>query len=272
MATTIPAESTCEQSSWFNRCWRVIATGFCFSLFGLGGLLLSGIWFNLMRLVVRDPARRSQLTQNSIRHSFRFFLATTRFFGVLDYHFDNAERFSEDRGCLVIANHPSLLDYVLLASQMPRCDCIVKEALLSNVFVSGVIKAAGYLANAQSDILLEQCRQRLANGGTILIFPEGTRTTPGTALALQRGAANIALRGRCDIRVVHIHCQPPMLTKQGKWYKIPAVKPQFHITVQDKIDARAFIHANDVSPALAARRLTQYLTDALQSEPINNEK
>jgi hypothetical protein len=63
-----------------------------------------------------------------------------------------------------------------------------------------------------------------------------------------------------------------MLTKQGKWYKIPPVKPQFRITVQDKIDTRAFIHANDVSPALAARRLTQHLTDALQSEPINNEK
>lgn len=272
MEKAMLAENTPEQSSWFNRCWRVIATGFCFSLFGLGGLLLSGVWFNLMRLAVRDPARRNQLTQSSIRHSFRFFLATTRFFGVLDYHFDNAERFREDRGCLVIANHPSLLDYVLLASQMPRCDCIVKEALLSNVFVSGVIKAAGYLANAQSDILLQQCGQRLAAGGTILIFPEGTRTTPGKALALQRGAANIALRGQCSIRIVHIHCHPPMLTKQGKWYKIPPVKPQFRITVQDKIDTRAFIHANDVSPALAARRLTQHLTDALQSEPINNEK
>lgn len=260
------------RSSWFNRAWRVVATGFCFALFGIGGLLLSGVWFTLMRLTVRDPARRSQLTQNSIRHSFRFFLATTRFFGVLDYRFDHAERFNQDRSCLVIANHPSLLDYVLLASRMPRCDCIVKEALLSNPFVSGVIKAAGYLANAQSDRLLEQCQQRLAAGGTLLVFPEGTRTTPGKPLSLQRGAANIALRSQCEIRVVHIRCQPPMLTKQGKWYNIPAIKPQFQITVQDKIDTRAFIHADDVSPALAARRLTQHLTDALQSDLINNEK
>lgn len=79
MEKAMPAENTPEQSSWFNRCWRVIATGFCFSLFGLGGLLLSGVWFNLTRLAVRDPARRNQLTQSSIRHSFRFFLATTRF-------------------------------------------------------------------------------------------------------------------------------------------------------------------------------------------------
>jgi len=272
MVRVIPAEQIPEQSSWVNRCWRIIATGLCFSLFGLGGLLLSGIWFNLMRLAVRDPARRSQLTQNSIRNSFRFFLGTTRLLGVLDYRFDGAERLKEDRGCLVIANHPSLLDYVLLASRMPRCDCIVKEALLNNVFVSGVIKAAGYLANAESDRLLEQCRQRLASGGTILIFPEGTRTSPGKALTLQRGAANIALRSQCDIRVVQIRCHPPMLTKQGKWYNIPPIKPQFHITVQDKIETRTFIRADDVSPALAARRLTQHLTDALQSDSINNEK
>jgi 1-acyl-sn-glycerol-3-phosphate acyltransferase len=155
---------------------------------------------------------------------------------------------------------------------MPRCDCIVKEALMNNLFVSGVIKAAGYLANAESERLIELCQQRLASGGIILIFPEGTRTTLGKALSLQRGAANIALRAQCDIRIVKIRCEPPMLTKQGKWYNIPPIKPQFLITVQDKIDARTFIHKDDVSPALAARRLTQYFTDALQSDSINNEK
>jgi len=272
MSSSSSAVTDTTRSSLFNRCWRVVATGFCFSLFGLGGLLLSCIWFNLLRLAIRNRARRNQLTQTAIRHCFRFFLATTRFLGVLDYHFANSERLHDDAGCLVVANHPSLLDYVLLASRMPRCDCIVKEALLNNLFVSGVIKAAGYLANAESERLLALCQQRLANGGTLLIFPEGTRSTPGQALALQRGAANIAVRSQCDIRIVHIHCTPPMLTKQGKWYNIPAIKPQFHITVQDKIDSRHFIHADDVSPALAARRLTQHLTDALQSDSINNEK
>ncbi|MHC5178713.1 lysophospholipid acyltransferase family protein [Serratia rhizosphaerae] len=259
-------------SSWLNRSWRVVATGGLFALFGVGGLLLSCVWFNLLRLLVRDSARRHQLTQDSIRHSFRVFLAACRFFGVLDYAFEHEERLQEDAGCLVIANHPSLLDYVLLASRMPRCDCIVKQALLRNVFVRGVIKAAGYLANAESERLLEQCRQRLASSGTILIFPEGTRTTPGTMLTLQRGAANIAIRSQCPIRLVQIHCEPPMLTKQGKWYNIPATKPQFRVTVLDKIDTRTFMREDDVSPARAARRLTQHLTDALQSDSINNEK
>ncbi|CAI1165623.1 acylglycerophosphoethanolamine acyltransferase [Serratia rubidaea] len=266
------AATKAAPSSWLNRCWRVLATGGLFALFGVGGLLLSCVWFNLLRLVVRDSGRRHQLTQDAIRHSFRVFLSACRFFGVFDYAFEHEERLQEDAGCLVIANHPSLLDYVLLASRMPRCDCIVKQALLRNVFVRGVIKAAGYLANAESERLLALCQQRLASGGTILIFPEGTRTTPGSALTLQRGAANIAIRSQCPIRLVQIRCEPPMLTKQGKWYNIPAIKPQFRVTVLDKIDTRTFMHEDDVSPARAARRLTQHLTDALQSDSINNEK
>jgi hypothetical protein len=33
-------------------------TGFCFALFGLGGLLLSLVWFNLLLATIRDKARR----------------------------------------------------------------------------------------------------------------------------------------------------------------------------------------------------------------------
>jgi len=166
-----------------------------------------------------------------------------------------------------------LLDYVILASQMPRCDCIVKQALLKNPFLSGVIKAAGYLVNSGSDALLQACETRLQAGGTLLIFPEGTRTVPGDPLTLQRGAANIALRANCDVRIVHITCQPPMLTKRGKWYQIPSVKPQFVITVADKVKAEDFLYESDLSPALAARRLTQHLrTELMRGNTQDNEK
>jgi 1-acyl-sn-glycerol-3-phosphate acyltransferase len=262
-----------EVSSLPNRIWRWLATGFFFALFGIGGLLLSLIWFNLLRLIIRQPDRLHRMTLNSIRSSFRFFLGGLRLVGVMDYRFTGDEKFQQDTGCLIVANHPSLLDYVILASQMPRCDCIVKQALLKNPFLSGVIKAAGYLVNSGSDTLLQACETRLQAGGTLLVFPEGTRTVPGAPMTLQRGAANIALRANCDVRIVHITCQPPMLTKRGKWYQIPPVKPQFVITVADKVKAEDFLHESDLSPALAARRLTQHLrTELMRGNTQNNEK
>lgn len=252
-----------RKSHWLNRFWRWIATGFFFGIFGIGGLVLSLIWFTLLRLVIRQPEALNCMTLSSIRYSFRFFISAMRAVGILDYRFVGAEKFDQDAGCLVVANHPTLLDYVFLASCMPRCDCIVKQALLKNVFVRGVIRSAGYLVNAGSERLIQSCEERLKAGGTLLVFPEGTRTVPGKALTLQRGAANIAVRAQCDVRIVHISCTPPMLTKQGKWYNVPPIKPQFIITVENKVSADKFIDEHDLSPALAARRLTHYLRSEL---------
>ena len=264
---------TIERSSLLNQIWRIAATGFCFALFGIGGLLMSTCWFPLMRLIIRDQKACTIRTQKSIRLSFRLFLQLTRLLGVLDYRFHGVEKLQQDGGCIVVANHPSLLDYVFLASCMPRCDCIVKHSLLHNLFMRGVILSAGYIPNSESDILLPACRNKLDQNGIILIFPEGTRTTPGEKMHLQRGAANIAIRCQADIRLITIHCDQPMLTKQGKWYKIPPTKPLFRIVVKEKISVKDYIADSDASPAIAARRLTQILNQKLSPEPVQtNEK
>lgn len=180
-----------------------------------GGLLLSLVWFNLLLIVQRDRAKRRRLARRSIAASFRFFLAIARGTGVLDYRINNLDALRNDRGCLVIANHPTLIDYVIPASVMPETDCLVKSALLHNPFVSGVIRAADYLINSEAGTLLNASQQRLAQGDTLLIFPEGTRTQFGEAISLQRGAANIAVRCNSDLRVVLIHCSEHLLDKKA---------------------------------------------------------
>ncbi len=251
--------------NWF---WRIIATGFCFSLFGIGALIISSIIFPVLYLFVWQREQCSFITQCCIRYSFKFYLWLIKMMGVLDYHFDGVDKFAEDSGCIVVANHPSLLDYVLLASCMPRCDCIVKGQLLNNFFVKGVIKAAGYIANSDSNSLLVACQQKVQQQGIILIFPEGTRTTPKQPLELQRGAANIALRCRLDIRIVQIHCNRPMLTKQNKWYNPPFVKPVFEIQVKNKIKIMDYLHNDSLPLSMASRHLTDVLTASLTTKQL----
>lgn len=253
------------KSGRLNRLWRAAMTGVCFALFGAGGLLLSLIWFNLLLLVVRDKTRRKRLARRSISASFRLFLAVVKAVGVLDYRIENADALREDRGCLVVANHPSLIDYVMLASIMPETDCLVKSALLRNPFVSGVIRAADYLINDRADILLPASCQRVQQGDTILIFPEGTRTVPGEKMTLQRGAANIAVRCGCDIRIVVIRCTESMLSKQRKWYDAPPTRPRFTVTVGERVGVEAFYPTEEQEPALAARRLNRHLLLKLQT-------
>lgn len=58
-----------------------------------------------------------------------------------------------------------------------------------------------------------------------MIFPEGTRTRYQQPVVLQRGAANIAVRCGCDLRIVHILCSQQTLGKQSRWYQIPPENP-----------------------------------------------
>jgi len=250
-----------------NRGWRLLITGFCFALFGIGGLLLSLIWFNVLLLVQRNANVRRRLARRSIAASFRFFLNVTRWLGVMDYRIEGAELLRQERGTLIVANHPTLIDYVILASVMPETDCLVKSALLRNPFVSGVIRAADYLVNGQADELLPACRERLAKGDTLLIFPEGTRSRPGEEMVLQRGAANIAVRCGSDLRIVTIHCSEHLLDKRSRWYDVPPRKPLFRITVRGRVDITQFYSdETEQEPALAARQLNRHLACQLSQE------
>jgi len=255
-------------ASRLNYGWRLLMTACSFTLFSIGGLLLSLVGFNLLLLIQRDRHRRRQLARKSISFSFRCFLRFCRAAGVFDYQIEGVEKLQADRGCLVVANHPSLIDYVLIASVMPDVDCLVKAELQHNIFFRGVIRAADYLINSQAETLLPESRQRLQRGDTLLIFPEGTRTRYGEPLKLQRGAANIAVRCGCELRIVHITCTQRMLDKQSRWYQIPAVKPLFTVSVKQHIDSQHFMAQNDAAQPLAARRLTRHLQQVLTPEHV----
>ncbi|QKJ86709.1 1-acyl-sn-glycerol-3-phosphate acyltransferase [Paramixta manurensis] len=254
-----------QRASRLNTLWRLVMTAFSFTLFSVGGLLLSVVWFNLL-LLQRDPLRRRQWARRSIAGSFRCFLRFCRAVGVYDYRIEGAELLQADGGCLVVANHPSLIDYVMIASVMPDVDCLVKAELRHNLFFRGVIRAADYLINSEAETLLPESQRRLAQGDTLLIFPEGTRTRYGEALKLQRGAANIAVRAGCELRIVHITCSQRMLDKQSRWYHIPPVKPCFTVRVKSRLSSQRYLALSEGALPLAARRLTRDLQQALTPE------
>lgn len=245
--------------------WRVIATGFCFGVFGLGGLFLSFIVIPMIRLFTNNQTEREYRVQGAIQRAFHLFCRLMKFTGAIDYQIVGADTLKQDRNCLIVANHPSLIDYVLIASQLERCDCLVKSAIWANPFMKHIVKAAGYIPNETPDDLLLTCEQRFDQGNVLLVFPEGTRTTPGVVSKLQRGAAQIAVRTQRDMRVIHIRVSPSFLTKETKWYQVPKTKPFFHVEVKDKVEVMPFI-AQTTSPTIAARRLQQHLADTLFPE------
>lgn len=212
-----------------GQLWRLFATGLCFTVFGVGGIFLSLVIFPLQRLFIRNIRSQKRTARQTVHYSFKFFISLMAFTGVFKFKLEEMSHLSDCKGHLILANHPSLIDVVVLISILPNTDCVVKAHLFNNPFIRGVVNGTGYISNAKPDELIEDCKRSLEEGNNLIVFPEGTRTKPGMSVEFQRGAANIALRCQASIKAVNIKVFPSTLTKNTSWYKIPKTKPHFII-------------------------------------------
>jgi 1-acyl-sn-glycerol-3-phosphate acyltransferase len=240
-----------------SRYWRVFATGFCFVMFGLGGLLLRLLVFPPLNLLVRQRHKRIAFARAVIRIAFRAFIDLMQLVGVLRYEIVGLQRL-ERGGLLILANHPTLIDTVFLMAFVKHADCIVKGGLWNNPFTRGPVQAAGYINNDQGMDLVSDCIASIKGGNNLIVFPEGTRTPYSGEIRLKRGAANIAVRGASDVTPVVIHCEPMTLGKGEKWWRVPARNVRFRLEVREDIKIDRFIGGGRPE-ALAARDLTMYL-------------
>ena len=139
-----------------DRVWRLCATALCFSVFGVGGLLLWVVVFPLLSLLVRDRLRQSALARRLIHHLFQMFVGLMRTSGVLTYEVHGLDKLQRP-GRLILANHPSLIDVVFLIALTPRADCVVKAALQHNPFTRAAVRTAGYIQNDAGPAMVGDC-------------------------------------------------------------------------------------------------------------------
>lgn len=169
-----------------------------------------------------------------------------------------AEKLYACKNTLVLANHPTLIDVVAIISLMPMASCVVKQSLWKNPFLSGVVRAADYINNSESDELIKDCTDDLAAGNALVIFPEGTRSRPDKPLHFLRGAAYIALNSGMPILPILVSCNPIALTKDKKWYQIPPQRFNLRIKVLEPVFANHWGNPDEQQP-IAVRKLTKSL-------------
>lgn len=246
--------SPAAASPW-NRAWRKCATAVAFSVFGLACVLFGFTVFPAACLSTRDPAVARRRAQWIVHRWFRFFAGLMKALGLIRVEIHGAERLRVP-GRMIVANHPTLIDVVLLIAHIPEVDCIVKQGVLRNPFMRWPARWAGYLGNDAPEQLVADCAAALRQGHSLLVFPEGTRSVPGQPLRLTHGAARIALAADATVLPVSIRCDPPLLHKGVPWHHAP--RPgHFTLAVGEPYPAAPFA-AGAASPAIAARRLTRH--------------
>ena len=115
------------------------------------------------------------------------------------------------RSAVVVCNHRSYLDSILLISLYPRHNTIVKSRLLDIPLFGHMLQWSGYIPSSSEGRFAAMMIQRiegmeafLAGGGNLIVFPEGTRSSDGRIGALNTGAFKIARRFRAPVKVLFV--------------------------------------------------------------------
>jgi 1-acyl-sn-glycerol-3-phosphate acyltransferase len=94
--------------------------------------------------------------------------------------------------------------------------------------------------------MMDHCREHLARGSAIIIFPEGTRSRDGSMLPFKDGAFKLATEARCPLIPIAIHGSHLALPKHGFIFRQRAT---IRVRVLDALDPKAFATADALKVA-----------------------
>lgn len=115
------------------------------------------------------------------------------------------------RSSVIVCNHLSYLDPILLISLFKKQRTIVKSTFFKVPIFGSALTISGYIpSDAQgglSSILIDQMetmKEFLESGGNLFIFPEGTRSRDGKLGEFNKGAFRIARHCKAPIKILRI--------------------------------------------------------------------
>src|SRR5262245_44081681 len=114
----------------FAYWWRAFRTGLAFVVFGIGALAVA---FMVVPLLRRLPDRRHDPTirvQAVVHHGFRLFEWFMSILGLIRVSRIGFEHLTDGGPRLVVANHPTLIDVVLLGASFPQAQWLVEQAVI----------------------------------------------------------------------------------------------------------------------------------------------
>ncbi|MDX2361698.1 MAG: 1-acyl-sn-glycerol-3-phosphate acyltransferase [Crocinitomicaceae bacterium] len=117
----------------------------------------------------------------------------------------NPENLDFSKPSIIVANHSSFLDILLMIMMNPKVIIMVKKWVYNSPFFGLFIRYSGYLFVAEgTEYNLELIQKRIDDGYSVMIFPEGTRSVDGKIKRFHKGAFYLAQELKLDIQPILI--------------------------------------------------------------------
>ncbi len=156
------------------------------------------------------------------------------------------EHYNFDKPAIVIANHQSFLDILATIALTPKILLVTSDWVWNSPVMGFVVRLAEYYpATEGAEENLERMRDRVKQGYSILVFPEGTRSSDKRIKRFHKGAFFLADNLGIDILPLIIHGSGNLIAKNELYVDkgimvlkfLPRITPQdtrFGITYAEK--------------------------------------
>ncbi len=232
------------------------------------GGLLTLIGGPLHFLLPRRAGER--LGRHFLHQLFRKFVSLLRAMDLVRADLRGLDGLAEIPGSFVAApNHTSLWDVVFLIARLPSGVCVMKREILANPLLGGGARLAGYLANDGMTRMLRAASASLAEGGQLLLFPEGTRTRPDARWInpIKGGCAIVAMRAGVPVVPIFIRSDTRFLQKGWPLWK----RPVFPIRMSFDAGKPVLPHPGESSQDFTARLAAIYDRELSKPHPLRRQ-
>lgn len=138
---------------------------------------------------------------------------------------------------IIAANHPSLLDAVLIVSRLPNAICVMKSSLMDNLLWGAAARLAGYVRNNGALAMIAGSREALAAGAQLVMFPEGSRTQRFPVDLFTPSLGLIARRSGKPVQAVFLEYSTPYLGKSWSLLRPPQLPLYCRARLGQRFDA-----------------------------------
>jgi 1-acyl-sn-glycerol-3-phosphate acyltransferase len=171
-----------------------------------------------------------------IAYGYRVFWRVAAFSGMLRLDAGALDVLRGERGLIVVANHPSMLDALMLVARLPRSVCVMKASLMRNPLLGPGARLARYIRNDSAPGMILSAVRDLRAGGQLVLFPEGTRTTQPPINRFHASFTLIARRAQVPIQTVFIDTASPYLGKGWPLWRLPPLPIRFSVRLGRRFD------------------------------------
>jgi 1-acyl-sn-glycerol-3-phosphate acyltransferase len=162
---------------------------------------------------------------------------------------------------ILAPNHPSLIDAILILTRHPNLACVMKSDLMDNILFGPGARLARYINNSSTLRMVREAVAVLRGGGTLLLFPEGTRSDRSPIGELRKSVAVISRQAQVPVQTLIIETDGPLLSKARGLLG----RPNFPVTYRVRL-GRRFDPPQDVDAFML--ELERYYRQELQGSQV----